>query len=123
MHDATLGMKIVVGPDEIELRKKKAQALVQKITKQNKYQDAKTEELQAKVKKQIQAGAQKAKSKEEAKETDEDMKAVEEALGKRILDRLNGYGWAYGYPIYPYVPYGSPDYDSIAGTIADIYAY
>lgn len=51
------------------------------------------------------------------------MKAVEDALGKRILDRLSGYGWSYGYPLYPYVPYGTPVWNDVAGIVNSIYTY
>lgn len=50
-------------------------------------------ELEDNIKAQILAGVKQAGTPEEAKKTLDDMKAAEEALGKRILDRLSGYGW------------------------------
>ena len=91
MHDAKLDMKIVVGPDEVELKKKQLQQLVQQSSK--KYSDMKEGDLEAVVKKALLAEPPKAKDADEAKKTVDDMKAVEDALGKRILDRLSGYGW------------------------------
>lgn len=49
MHDAKLDMKIVVGPDEIEL-KKKMQQLVQQVSKASKYSDMKEADLESIVK-------------------------------------------------------------------------
>ena len=121
MHDAKLDMKIVVGPDEIELKKKQLQQLVQQSSK--KYSDMKEGDLEAEVKKALLAEPAKAKSADEAKKTVDDMKAVEDALGKRILDRLSGYGWQYGYPLYPYVPYGSPLWTDVYGILNPYYAY
>jgi len=121
MHDAKLDMKIVVGPDEIELKKKQLQQLVQQSSK--KYSDMKEGDLEAVVKKALLAEPAKAKSADEAKKTVDDMKAVEDALGKRILDRLSGYGWQYGYPLYPYVPYGSPAWTDVYGVLNPYYAY
>jgi hypothetical protein len=92
MHDAKLDMKIVVGPDEVEL-KKKTQQLVQKESKKSKYTEMKDNDLQALVKKQIADGAKKEEKKDDAKKGLDELKAVEDALGKRILDRLTGYGW------------------------------
>jgi hypothetical protein len=40
-----------------------------------------------------------------------------------VIDRLNVYGVPYGYPIYPYIPYGSPYYSDIVGIIASANAY
>jgi|TARA_B110000503_G_C6831509_1_gene282981 hypothetical protein len=91
MHDAKLDMKIVVGPDEVELKKKQLQQLVQQSSK--KYSDMKEGDLEAVVKKALLAEPTKAASVDEAKKTVDDMKAVEDALGKRILERLGGYGW------------------------------
>lgn len=83
----------------------------------------KDNELEENIKSQILAGVKVAATPEEAKKTLDDMKAAEEAMGKRILDRLTGYGWSYGYPIYPYIPYGSPYYYDVSGYINSIYAY
>jgi len=49
MHDAVLDMKIVVGPDEVEL-KKKQQQLVQQESKKSKYSEMKDADLQNLVK-------------------------------------------------------------------------
>jgi hypothetical protein len=121
MHDAKLDMKIVVGPDEIELKKKQLQQLVQQSSK--KYSDMKEGDLEAVVKKALLAEPPKAKDAADAKKTVDDMKAVEDALGKRILDRLSGYGWQYGYPLYPYVPYGSTVWTDVYGVLNPYYAY
>ena len=115
-------MSIVVGPDDISL-KKKMQQLVQQVSKASKYSDMKEADLEAIVKKQVLAGATKAASGDDAKKTVDDMKAVEDALGKRILDRLSGYGWSYGYPLYPYVPYGTPVWNDVSGIVNSIYTY
>jgi hypothetical protein len=123
MHDAKLDMKIVVGPDEIELKKKQMQQLVQQVSKKTKYSEMKEADLEAIMKQHMLAEPAKATNVDEAKKTVDDAKAVEEALGKRILDRLNGYGWVYGYPLYPYVPYGSPLWYDLAYGINSIYAY
>ena len=123
MHDAKLDMKIVVGPDEVELKKKQMQQLVQQVSNHSKYSEMKETDLEQIVKKQILAGVTKQGSGEEAKKTLDEMKAVEDALGKRILDRLNGYGWVYGTPLYPYLPYGTPAYYDVAGLINSIYSY
>ena len=123
MHDATLDMKIVVGPDDVELKKKQMQTLVQQISKNSKYSEMKEADLEAIVKKQVDAGPAKAASGDEAKKTVDDMKAVEDALGKRIVDRLSGYGWSYGYPLYPYLPYGTPAWNDVSGVINSIYSY
>ena len=80
-------------------------------------------DLEGEVKKVLLAEPTKAASKDEAKKTVDDMKAVEDALGKRILDRLTGYGWQYGYPLYPYVPYGSPTWYDVYGIVNSIYGY
>jgi len=122
MHDAKLDMKIIVGPDEVEL-KKKQQQLMQLANKKSKYTEMKDADLQSLVKKQIAEGPKKAASAGDAKKELDELKAVEDALGKRILDRLTGYGWQWGYPLYPYVPYGSTTYYDIAGIINQIYAY
>ena len=121
MHDAKLDMKIVVGPDEVELKKKQLQQLVQQSSK--KYSDMKEGDLEAVVKKALLAEPPKAKDAADAKKTVDDMKAVEDALGKRILDRLSGYGWQYGYPLYPYVPYGSTVWTDVYGVLNPYYAY
>lgn len=80
-------------------------------------------ELEEIMNKHMLAGVNKAATPEDAKKNVDDMKNVEEALGKRILDRLNGYGWTYGYPLYPYIPYGSPYYYDVARYVNSIYAY
>jgi hypothetical protein len=123
MHDATLGMNMVVGPDEIALKKKQMQTLVQQISTHSKYTDMKEADLEEIIKAQILAGVKVAPTPAEAKKTLDDMKAAEEAMGKRILDRLAGSGWSYGYPLYPYVPYGSPYWYDAAGLINSIYSY
>lgn len=123
MHDAKLDMKIRVGPDDIELKKKQMQQLVQQISKKSKFSEMKESDLEEIMKKQMLAAPTKAASQDEAKKTLDDAKAVEEALGKRILDRLTGYGWVYGYPLYPYVPYGSPLWYDLSYGINSIYAY
>ena len=51
------------------------------------------------------------------------MKAIGEALGKKVIDRLNVYGVPYGYPIYPYVPYTSPYYYDIVGAVNSAIVY
>jgi hypothetical protein len=53
----------------------------------------KESDLEAMMKTQILAGVKVAPTPAEAKKTLDDMKAAEEAMGKRILERLSGYGW------------------------------
>jgi len=59
-----------------------------------------------------------AESKDDAKKTAEEMKVIEEAMAKRVMDRLAGapqYGHNYG-------PYGSGDFPYVAPT-ASPYTY
>ena len=93
MHEAVLDMKMVVGPDDIALKKKQMQQLVQQISTHTKYTDMKETDIEEIMKAQILAGVKVAPTPAEAKKTLDEMKATEEALGKRILDRLSGYGW------------------------------
>jgi len=93
MHNATLSLNMVLGPDEVALKKKQMHQLVQQISTQTKYSEMKESDLDAIMKAQILAGVKVAATPAEAKKTLDDMKAAEEAMGKRIIDRLSGSGW------------------------------
>jgi hypothetical protein len=66
----------------------------------------KDDDLLKKVNEELKSPPKLAETKDDAKKTAEEMKVIEEAMGKRVLDRLGGapqYGHNYG-------PYGSGDY-------------
>lgn len=70
----------------------------------------KDDDLLNKVNKDLANAPKLAENKDDAKKTAEEMKVVEEAMGKRVLDRLTGapqYGHNYG-------PYGSGDFPYVA---------
>ena len=60
---------------------------------------------------------------DDAAKKDADLKKLGESLGKKVVDELTTYGVPYGYPVYPYVPYGSPYYSDIAGIVSSANAY
>jgi len=79
----------------------------------------KDEDLINKVNKDLANAPKLAENKDDAKKTAEEMKVVEEAMGKRVLDRLTGapqYGHNYG-------PYGSGDFPYVAPPTPYNYGY
>ena len=81
----------------------------------NSFSQMSQSDLKALAEKKMSQEIKTAASPEEAKKQDAELKAIGEALGKSVTDRLNVYGVPYGYPIYPYVPYTSPYYSDIVG--------
>jgi len=79
----------------------------------------KDEELINKINKDLSSPPKLAENKDDAKKTAEEMKIIEEAMGKRVLDRLTGapqYGHNYG-------PYGSGDWPYVPPPTPYNYGY
>lgn len=94
-----------------------------KLTENFSFAEMSQEDLKSMVDAQIAEGVSLAASKDDATKKDSEMKGVAEALGKKVIDRLNVYGVPYGYPIYPYIPYTSPYYYDIVGIVNSAVAY
>jgi hypothetical protein len=81
------------------------------------------QEVKSLVEKQMSEEIKAAATPEDATKKDADLKKLGESLGKKVVDELTTYGVPYGYPVYPYVPYGSPYYSDIAGIVGSANAY
>jgi len=81
------------------------------------------QEVKSLVEKQMSEEIKAAATPEDAAKKDADLKKLGESLGKKVVDELTTYGVPYGYPVYPYVPYGSPYYSDIAGIVSSANAY